>query len=135
MDSGGAWHFFLRNGCGWERSGGIMASYFPLAPVLLYPVATSIVRSRWLFTVIHLGNCQISVKRTARHRPAPILYGVLPANRRNLWSALGSDPAITAILPTEDDPDRLERLYYTNGEPFWVEPTRLLSGIAEDEAE
>ncbi len=35
------------------------------------------------------------------------------------------DPTIEAILPTEDDPDRLQRLYYTNGEPFWLYPTRL----------
>ena len=38
------------------------------------------------------------------------------------------DPAIEAILPTEDDPDRLERLYYANsGEPFWVAPTLLMN--------
>jgi hypothetical protein len=30
-------------------------------------------------------------------------------------------PAIEAILPTDDDPDKLERLYYANGEPFWLE--------------
>jgi hypothetical protein len=30
------------------------------------------------------------------------------------------DESIEAILPTENDPDKLERLYYSNGEPFWV---------------
>jgi hypothetical protein len=35
------------------------------------------------------------------------------------------DPSIEAILPTEDDPDKLERLYdASNGERFWLYPTR-----------
>jgi hypothetical protein len=39
-----------------------------------------------------------------------------------LVAAVGEepDPAIKAILPTEDDPDKLERLYYSNGELFWL---------------
>jgi hypothetical protein len=39
-----------------------------------------------------------------------------------LVAAVGEepDPAIETILPTDEDPDKLERLYYSNGEPFWV---------------
>jgi hypothetical protein len=34
------------------------------------------------------------------------------------------DPAIQAILPTEDDPDKLERLVFRDtGEHFWLYPT------------
>jgi len=34
------------------------------------------------------------------------------------------DPEIEAIMPTDEDPHRLERLYRADdGEPFWFEPS------------
>jgi len=34
------------------------------------------------------------------------------------------DPEIEAIMPSEEDPDKLERLYRAHdGAPFWFEPS------------
>jgi len=45
------------------------------------------------------------------------------------------NPSIEAILPTEDDPYRLERLYYDGGKPFWLYPTRRMNANQDDLSE